>query len=84
MQEISWIAESFRVWLEGGDLSATFGFNMLVAFAAFIVGPSRIAVGVGAAKWHETWLGRWFGAKAPEHDWAGRARDIDKDGLADF
>lgn len=84
MQELSWIAESVRVWFEGGDVSATFGFNMLVAFAGFVVGPSLIAVGVGAAKWHETWLGRWFGAKAPEQDWTERAGDIDKDGLADF
>ncbi|MEQ1617336.1 MAG: hypothetical protein ABL883_03200 [Terricaulis sp.] len=54
MQELSWIAESTRVWLEGGDLSTVFGFNMLVAFVGFIVGPSLIAVGVGAVKWHET------------------------------
>jgi|CXWL01.1.fsa_nt_gi hypothetical protein len=84
MQELSWIAETVRVWSEGGDVNATFGFKMLVAFSAFIVGPSLVAVAVGAAQWHETWLGRWFGAKAPEDIWKGHANDLDNDGLTDI
>lgn len=83
MQELAWIAETVRVWFEGGDVNATFGFKMLVALSAFIAGPSLIAMAMDAA-WRETWLGRWFGAKAPAEDWKDRACDIDKDGLADI
>lgn len=84
MLELSWLAESVRIWLEGGDLRASVGFSMLVVFLAIVAGPSLLAMAIGGCAWHETWLGRWFGAKAPDQDWKYRAGDTDKDGLTDF
>ena len=85
--ELGWIAEVFRVWLEGGTLAeigATPGFKLLLLMAGFVVMPSLILLGMGANDWHETPLGRWFGAKEPDGDWKYRAGDLDKDGLIDF
>ncbi|MEZ5996283.1 MAG: hypothetical protein R3C25_11080 [Hyphomonadaceae bacterium] len=88
MQEIAWIAETLRVWLEGGtwaDVQATEGFQGLVMLAAALIPSTIIALGIGMTEWHETPLGAWFGARAAADDnWAERARDIDKDGLPDF
>ncbi|MBL8536488.1 MAG: hypothetical protein JNM59_03705 [Hyphomonadaceae bacterium] len=88
MQELSWIAETIRVWLEGGsfaDIKATEGFRMLVVLAATLVPSSLIALGIGHTQWHETPLGAWFGARpSADEGWAERARDLDKDGTPDF
>lgn len=88
MQEFAWIAETLRVWLEGGswaDISATQGFQHLVLLAALLVPSTVIALGIGATEWRETPLGVFFGAKPPVDDnWAERARDLDKDGSPDF
>jgi hypothetical protein len=87
MLELSWIAETVRVWLEGGDfaaISATPGFGLMLTLAAFVVVPSLILVSLNAAELHQTWLGKWLGAAPPDEDWKHRACDIDKDGLADF
>jgi len=88
MQEVAWIAEMVRVWLEGGawaDIQATRGFSTLVAMAAFLIPSTIIGLGIGRTEWHETPLGAWLGARNPPDDnWAERARDLDKDGLPDF
>jgi hypothetical protein len=88
MQELAWIAETVRVWLEGGswaDIKAAEGFRMLVVLAAALIPSTLIALGIGHTSWHETPLGVWFGAKPPaDDDWAERARDLDKDGAPDF
>lgn len=87
MQELAWVAEVARVWLEGGtpaEVVATPGFGMLLALSAFVVTPSIILLGIGLTDWHETPMGRWFGAQAPDDDWKYRAGDVDKDGLIDF
>jgi hypothetical protein len=85
--EVGWIAEVARVWLEGGsmaEIGATPGFKLLLLMAGFVVMPSLILLGIGTTEWHESPLGRWFGAKAPDGDWKYRAGDLDKDGLIDF
>lgn len=88
MQELAWIAETIRVWLEGGtfaDIKATEGFRLVVAAAAWLVPSTLITLGIGMTHWHETPLGAWFGARSPDRDdWASRARDLDKDGMPDF
>lgn len=87
MLELGWIAQVIRVWLEGGtmaEIGATPGFTLLLLMAGFLVMPSLILLGLGASAWHETPLGRWFGAKEPDSDWKYRAGDTDKDGLIDF
>lgn len=88
MQELAWIAELIRLWLEGGtwaDIQAARGFQMLVTLAALLVPTTIIALGIGLSEWHETPLGAWLGARGPRDDnWAERARDLDKDGLPDF
>ena len=88
MQELAWIAEPLRVWLEGGsfaDIKATEGFHMLAMLAATLVPSTLIALGIGHTPWRETPLGAWFGASPPDDgDWAERARDTDKDGMPDF
>lgn len=88
MQELAWIAETLRVWLEGGswaDVQATQGFRALVLLSAAFVPSTLIALGIGMTQWHETPLGAWFGAQPPADDnWAERARDLDKDGAPDF
>jgi hypothetical protein len=87
MQELSWVAEMMRIWLEGGswaDIQASDGFLSIVALAAFLIPSSLIALGIGMTDWHETPLGMWMGATPPNENWVERARDLDKDGLADF
>jgi hypothetical protein len=87
MQELAWLAEIARVWLEGGswaELQATDGFLSLAAVAAFLIPSTIIAFGIGLTDWHETPLGQWMGAKPPSDNWAERARDLDGDGVSDF
>jgi hypothetical protein len=89
MQELAWLAEVIRVWAEGGtwaEIQATAGFRMLVTIGAWLVPSTIIALGIGLHEWHETPLGRWFGARPDPNaeGWAERARDLDKDGIADF
>jgi hypothetical protein len=87
MQELAWVAEMARVWLEGGswaEIQATRGFEALALTAAFLLPSTLIAIGIGMTDWHETPLGAWFGARAPDENWAERARDLDKDGAPDI
>ena len=87
MQELSWIAEIIRVWLEGGswaDIKATQGFMYILVGAAWLVPSTVIALGIGMTDWHETPLGMWMGARPPDDSWVERARDLDGDGLSDF
>lgn len=88
MQELAWIAETLRVWLEGGtfaDIKATEGFRLLVLAAACLVPSTLVMLGIGMTQWHETPLGQWLGSARPvEDDWVSRARDLDKDGTTDF
>ena len=59
--------------------------SLALLFAA-LVPSSLIALGIGTTEWRETPLAQWFGVNArdPDADWAARARDLDKDGMADF
>lgn len=90
MQELAWLAEIVRIWLEGGawaEIKAAPGFAPLVFLAAALVPSSLIAVGImGWTEWRETPLAMWFGfaRRDPNENWAENARDIDKDGLPDF
>jgi hypothetical protein len=90
MQELAWLAEVIRIWAEGGtwaEIKAAPGFFMLVMLGAALVPASLILVGIGGLEeWRETPMARWFGVSPvdPDADWAERARDTDKDGVADF
>jgi len=90
MQELAWLAEIIRVWLEGGtwaDLQATPGFQSLITLAAWLVPSSLILIGIGGwTEWRETPIAAWFGfaQRDPNEDWAEKARDVDKDGMPDF
>lgn len=89
MQELIWLIEPVRVWLDGGsfkEIAATEGFWMLAVLAAALVPSTIIAWGMGASDWRETPLAGYLGfaAEDPDADWAERARDRDKDGLPDF
>jgi hypothetical protein len=89
MQEIAWLLEPIRIWLEGGswaEVKASQGFIALVLLAAALVPSSLIALGIGMTSWRETPLAQWFGVdpRDPDAGWAERARDLDKDGMADF
>jgi hypothetical protein len=91
MQEIAWLLEPIRIWLEGGswaEVKASQGFIALVLLASALVPSSLIAlgIGIGTTSWRETPLAQWFGVDPgdPDADWAERARDLDKDGMADF
>lgn len=90
MQELAWLAEVIRIWLEGGtwaDIKAAPGFVTLMFLGATLIPSSIILLGIsGAADWRETPLAMWFGlGPRPEHDdWAERARDLDKDGIPDL
>jgi hypothetical protein len=90
MQELAWLAEIVRIWLEGGtwaDIQAAPGFRGLVGLAAWLVPSSIILVGIsGWTNWRETPMAAWFGVarRDPKENWAEHARDIDKDGLPDF
>lgn len=90
MQELAWLAEIIRIWLEGGtwaDVHKAPGFQTLVGMAAWLVPSSIILIGIsGWTDWRETPLAAWFGfaRRDPDENWAEEARDIDKDGLPDF
>jgi hypothetical protein len=89
MQEIAWLLEPIRIWLEGGswaEIKSSQGFIALVLLASALVPSSLIALGIGTTDWRETPLAQWFGVdpRDPNADWAERARDIDKDGMPDF
>ena len=90
MQELAWLAEIVRIWLDGGtwaDIQKAQGFQALVGVAAWRVPSSLILVGIGGCTdWRETPLAAWFGfaRRDPKENWAEEARDIDKDGLPDF
>lgn len=90
MQELAWLAEIVRVWLEGGtwaEIKALPGFMALVLLAAALVPSSLILIGIGGgAEWRDTPLAAWFGfaRRDPNESWTERARDLDKDGKPDF
>ncbi len=90
MQELAWLAEIVRIWLDGGtwaEIKAAPGFMALLLLAAVLVPSSLIAIGIsGWTDWRETPIAAWFGIarRDPNEDWAERARDIDKDGMPDF
>ena len=90
MQELAWLAEIVRIWLEGGtwaDIQAAPGFRALVILAAWLAPSSIILVGIGGwTEWRETPFAAWFGfaRRDPNEDWAEKARDLDKDGMPDF
>ena len=90
MQEVIWLIEPIRVWLAGGSFADgvhTDGFLHLAALFAVAVPGTIIAMGIGMTEWHETPLGAWFGARAPDPNaetWVDRARDLDKDGMPDI
>jgi hypothetical protein len=91
MQELAWLAEPIRIWLEGGswaDISSTTGFRVIIGLTALLVPGTVIAMGLGTTEWHETPLARYFGVreKLPGEDsmWTWRARDIDGDGTPDI
>jgi hypothetical protein len=90
MQELAWLAEIIRIWLEGGtwaDIQAAPGFRGLVGLAAWLIPSSLILVGIsGWTDWRETPMAAWFGfaRRDPKENWAEEARDVDKDGLPDF
>lgn len=90
MQELVWLAEPIRIWLEGGtwaEIKAAHGFQALVLLAAALVPSSLILIGIGGAgEWRESPLALWFGfgPRTEDETWAERARDLDKDGSPDF
>jgi hypothetical protein len=89
MQELAWLAEVIRIWLEGGtwaEIKAAPGFLMLVMLGATLIPSSLILVGIdGWPEWRNTPLAAWFGlARDPDAGWAERACDLDKDGLPDI
>lgn len=90
MQELAWLAEIVRIWLEGGtwaDIQAAPSFRGLVGLAAWLIPSSIILVGIsGWTDWRETPMAAWFGfaRRDPKENWAEEARDVDKDGLPDF
>lgn len=89
MQELVWLAEPIRIWIEGGtwaDIKAAHGFQMLAVMAAMLVPSTIIGLGIGMTDWHETPLGFWFGAraKAADRNWVERACDLDGDGVSDI
>lgn len=89
MQEIAWLLEPIRIWLEGGtwaEIKSSQGFVALAVLSAVLVPSSLIALGIGTTEWRETPLAQWFGVDPadPNEGWAERARDLDKDGTSDF
>lgn len=91
MQELAWLAEPIRIWLEGGtwaEISSAPGARMLMLLGAVLIPSTIIALGMGTSEWRETPLARWFGAGPadPFEDkmWTWRARDIDNDGTPDI
>lgn len=89
MQEIAWLLEPIRIWLEGGtwaEIKSSQGFMTLAFLSAVLIPSSLIAWGIGTTELRETPLARWFGVdpRDPDEGWAERARDLDKDGSPDF
>jgi hypothetical protein len=81
--------EPIRIWLDGGtwaEIKSSQGFIALLLLFSALVPSSLIALGIGTTTWRETPLAQWFGVDPidPDADWAERARDLDKDGMADF
>lgn len=90
MQELVWLSEPVRIWLEGGsweEIQAAEGFRILLLLSAALVPSSLILLGIGGwTEWRDTPVARWFGISpvSPQENWAERARDLDKDGAPDF
>jgi hypothetical protein len=89
MQELAWLAEVVRIWLEGGtwaEIKAAPGFGMLLLLAAALLPSSLIMIGIwGVQDWRRTPFAAWFGVHPdPDAGWSERARDLDKDGTPDF
>jgi hypothetical protein len=94
MDLLSAAAEVARVWMEGGDwtkIQATEGFHVLVGVACWVAPTTIIALGLGVDSWRELPVAKFLGfGRNPDErvngdaNWAERARDLDKDGLADF
>lgn len=90
MQEIAWLLEPIRIWLEGGcwtEIKASEGFVALALLSAAIIPSTLIMIGVGGwAEWRQTPFAQWFGFASEDRDanWAERARDINKDGAPDI
>jgi len=89
MQELMWLLEPIKIWLEGGtwvEIKSSQGFISLAVLSSILLPSSLIAVGIGTTEWRETPLAHWFGIapEDPDTDWASRARDLDKDGTPDF
>ncbi len=89
MQELAWLAEIFRIWLDGGtwtEIKAAPGFQALVLLTAWLIPSSLILIGIdGLTEWRATPFAMWFGlTHDPEEGWAERARDLDEDGEPDF
>jgi len=90
MQELAWLLEPIRIWLEGGtwaEIKSAHGFQMLVLVGAALIPSSLILVGIsGWQDWRETPMAAWFGVSRedPDADWALHARDLDKDGSYDI
>jgi len=89
MQEIAWLLEPIRIWLEGGtwaEIKSSHGFMTLALLSAALIPSSLIAIGIGTTELRETPLASWFGVdpRDPDESWAARARDLDKDGTPDF
>jgi hypothetical protein len=88
VQELIWLIEPLRVWLDGGsmkEIAATEGFWMLALIGVATIPSTLIAWGMGAADFRETPLAAYLGlSHDPDEGWAERARDRDGDGLPDF
>ena len=90
MQELAWLLEPIRIWLEGGswrEITSAPGFVLLMLTVAMLIPSSVILVGIGGwEEWRSTPLAWRFGVspKDPDAGWAERARDLDKDGTPDF
>lgn len=90
MQELAWLLEPIRIWLDGGswaEVKAAPGFVATVLLGAALIPSTIIALGInGWDTWRETPLAAWFGVdpRDPDADWAESARDLDKDGTPDF
>ncbi|MGD9815689.1 MAG: hypothetical protein AB7Q23_11525 [Hyphomonadaceae bacterium] len=89
MQELMWLFEPIRIWLEGGsweEIKSSEGFMSFTVLLAALIPSSLIALGIGMTEWRETPLAAWLGVdpRDPDEGWAERARDRDKDGAPDF